>query len=388
MHQFKFDPVRLPPACETLRGEVREFLAREQTAGSFTPAPDAWSSWSVEFSRKCGDAGFIGLTLPREYGGHGRSALEKFVVTEEMLAAGAPVFAHWIADRQSSVQILHHGSERARRDILPRIARGECYFGIGMSEPDSGSDLAAVRTRATRAEGGWSVTGTKIWTSNAHRAHYLLALVRTEAKGEERHKGLTQFIVDLASPGVVARPIYNLYGGHDFNEVSFDGCFVADDMVIGQVGDGWKMVTGELANERAGPDRYLSAYQLLLAAIRESGAAPDARAANDIGRLVAHLTGLRRMSSSIAGMLDRGEQPMVEAALLKDMGTTFEREVPEVVRLLHPLQPMLVGEEGLTGAHGLDAMLGETVLRAPGFTLRGGTREILRGMIAKGLGLR
>lgn len=388
MHQFKFDPVELPPACETLRHEVRAFLAREQAAGSFIPAPDAWSSWSTEFSRRCGDAGFIGLTLPPEYGGHGRSALEKFVVTEEMLAGGAPVFAHWIADRQSSVQILQHGSERARREILPRIARGECYFGIGMSEPDSGSDLAAVRTRATRAEGGWSITGTKIWTSNAHRAHYLLALVRTEAKGEERHQGLTQMIVDLSSPGVNVRPIYNLYGGHDFNEVSFVGCFVPDDMVIGQVGDGWKMVTGELANERAGPDRYLSAYQLLLSAIRESGAQPDSRAANDIGRLVAHLAGLRRMSSSIAGMLDRGEQPVVEAALIKDMGTTFEREIPEVVRLLHPLQPMLVGEAGLTGAHGLDAMLGETVLRAPGFTLRGGTREILRGMIAKGLGLR
>lgn len=388
MHQFKFDPVELPPACETLRHEVRAFLAREQAAGSFIPAPDAWSSWSTEFSRRCGDAGFIGLTLPPEYGGHGRSALEKFVVTEEMLAGGAPVFAHWIADRQSSVQILQHGSERARREILPRIARGECYFGIGMSEPDSGSDLAAVRTRATRAEGGWSITGTKIWTSNAHRAHYLLALVRTEAKGEERHQGLTQLIVDLSSPGVNVRPIYNLYGGHDFNEVSFVGCFVPDDMVIGQVGDGWKMVTGELANERAGPDRYLSAYQLLLSAIRESGAQPDSRAANDIGRLVAHLAGLRRMSSSIAGMLDRGEQPVVEAALIKDMGTTFEREIPEVVRLLHPLQPMLVGEAGLTGAHGLDAMLGETVLRAPGFTLRGGTREILRGMIAKGLGLR
>ncbi|MBC7655904.1 MAG: acyl-CoA dehydrogenase family protein, partial [Frankiaceae bacterium] len=201
MHQFKFDPVQLPPACKALRHEVRAFLAREQAAGSFIPAPDAWSCWSTEFSRKCGDAGFIGLTLPREYGGHGRSALEKFVVTEEMLAGGAPVFAHWIADRQSSVQILQHGSERARREILPRIARGECYFGIGMSEPDSGSDLAAVRTRATRAEGGWSITGTKIWTSNAHRAHYLLALVRTETKSQERHQGLTQFIVDLSRPG-------------------------------------------------------------------------------------------------------------------------------------------------------------------------------------------
>ena len=388
MHQFKFDPVRLPPACDALRAQVREFLASERAAGSFVPAPDAWSAWSPEFSRRCGAAGFIGLTLPPEYGGHGRSALEKFVVTEEMLAAGAPVFAHWVADRQSALQILQHGSERAQREILPRIARGECYFGIGMSEPDSGSDLAAVRTRAVRVDGGWSITGTKIWTSNAHRAHYLLALVRTEAKGEQRHMGLTQFIVDLSQPGVTVRPIHNLYGGHDFNEVAFDGFFVADDGVVGEVGDGWKMVTGELAYERSGPDRYLSAFPLLLAAIDAAGAEPGERAADDIGRLVAHLAGLRRMSSSIAGMLDRGEQPAVEAALLKDMGTTFEREIPEAVRLMLPVEPTFVGEAGLAAGHGLDAVLGDTVLRAPGFTLRGGTREILRGVIARGLGLR
>ena len=382
MHQFKFDPVRLPPACESLRRQVREFLARERAAGSFEPGADSWNEWSPEFSRKCGQAGFIGLVLPREYGGHGRSALEKFVVTEEMLAAGAPVNAHWIADRQSAMQILHHGSERARSEILPRIARGECYFGIGMSEPDSGSDLAAVRTRAQKVDGGWSITGTKIWTSNAHRAHYLLALVRTEARSAERHLGLTQFIVDLAQPGVTVRPIHNLYGGHDFNEVNFDGYFVPDDLVVGEVGEGWRMVTGELAYERSGPDRYLSAYQLLLAGLREAGAEPDERRANDLGRLVAHLVALRRMSSSIAGMLDRGEQPVLEAALLKDLGTGFEREIPETVRLLFPLSPRL------DGAGGIDELLSDTVLRAPGFTIRGGTREILRGMIARGLGLR
>lgn len=382
MHQFKFDPVQLPPECKALRQQVRDFLAREQAAGTFTPTTDAWTSFVPDFSRKCGAAGLVGLTLPRQYGGHERSALEKFVVTEEMLAGGAPVGAHWIADRQSSEQILRHGSERARLEILPRIAAGECYFGIGMSEPDSGSDLAAVRTRATLAEGGWRITGTKIWTSNAHRAHYLLALVRSAPPGEERHAGLTQFIIDLSKPGLQVRPIHNLYGGHDFNEVSFDEYFVGDDMVVGRVGDGWNMVTGELAYERAGPDRFLSTYQLLLAAIRHVGAEPDQRSANEIGRLVAHVAALRRMSSSMAGMLDRGEQPVIEAALLKDMGTTLEREVPEVLRLLIPAEPSLGDATGYAG------LLGRTVLHAPGFTIRGGTREILRGMIARGLGLR
>lgn len=382
MHEFKFEPLQLPPECEALRQQVRDFLAREVAAGSYDPSRCTWTSWDPAFSRKCAAAGLVGLTIPKEYGGQGRTPLEKFVMTEEMLAAGAPVGAHWIADRQSSEQILRHGSERARSTILPRIAAGECYFGIGMSEPDSGSDLAAVRTRGTKVDGGWSITGTKIWTSNAHRAHYLLALVRTEARTEARHAGLTQFVVDLSHPGVAARPIYNVYGHHEFNEVVFDQYFVPDDMVVGTPGEGWKMVTGELAFERAGADRYLSTYQLLLASMREIGSEPDHRSANDLGRLVAHLAGLRRMSMSIAGMLHAGRQPAVEAALLKDMGTTFEREIPEVFRLLIACEPSF--SEG--GSY--PELLGQQVLRAPGFTLRGGTREILRGMIARGLGLR
>jgi alkylation response protein AidB-like acyl-CoA dehydrogenase len=382
MHEFRFEPVRLPAAAEDLRREVRAFLAQEQARGAFTPSRNSWSSFDPEFSRRCGERGFIGMRWPKSYGGHERSALERYVVTEEMLAGGAPVGAHWVADRQSGHQILRHGSERARQQILPRIAAGICYFAIGMSEPDSGSDLAAVRTRATRAAGGWRINGTKVWTSNAHRAHYMITLARSAPKDEDRHAGLTQFIVDLGQPGVSVRPIHNLYGGHDFNQVVYDEYFVADDMVIGEVGSGWKMVTGELAFERSGPDRFLSTYQLLLASIRALGPQPDDRAANEIGRFVSHLATLRRMSVSIAGMLDRGAQPIVEAALVKDLGTGFEREIPETFRQLIPTEPTL--GEGESYAE----LLGMTILRAPGFTIRGGTREILRGMIARGLGLR
>ncbi len=382
MHQFRFDPVRLPPEADALRREVREFIAGEAGGGAFTPSRNSWSTFDADFSRKCGQRGLIGLVWPKQYGGHGRSALERYVVTEEMLAGGAPVGAHWIADRQSGHQILRNGSERAKATILPRIAAGECFFGIGMSEPDSGSDLAAVRSRATRAEGGWKLSGTKVWTSNAHRSHYLIALVRTAPKEEDRHAGLTQFIVDLAHPGVTVRPIYNLYGGHDFNEVVFDDYFVADDMVMGGVGMGWKMVTGELAFERSGPDRFLSTFQLLRQSIDAIGPEPDARAANEIGRFVAHLATLRRMSISVAGMLQQGAQPNVEAAIVKDIGTTFEREIPEVFRQLIPTEPTL--GRGAT----YPELLGMTMLRAPGFTIRGGTREILRGIIARGLGLR
>jgi alkylation response protein AidB-like acyl-CoA dehydrogenase len=382
MHEFRFEPVQMPAGAETLRGEVRAFIAAEIASGTFTPRRNSWSTFDQKFSRKCGERGYIGMRWPKAYGGRERSALERYVVTEEMLAGGAPVGAHWIADRQSGHQILRYGSDSAKRTILPKIAAGECFFSIGMSEPDSGSDLAAARTRATRVEGGWNISGTKVWTSNAHRTHYLIALARTAPKEEDRHAGMTQFIVDLSHPGVTVRPIYNLYGGHDFNEVVFDDYFAADDMVLGGVGMGWKMVTGELAFERSGPDRFLSTYQLLLESIRAIGANPDARSANEIGRFVAHLATLRRMSTSVAGMLERGEQPTVEAALVKDVGTTFEREVPETFRQLISTEPTL-GE-----GESYPELLGMTILRAPGFTIRGGTREILRGMIARGLGLR
>lgn len=382
MQDFRFDPVQMPPGVDALRQEVRAFIAEEVAAGSFTPKRNSWSSFDADFSRKCGERGFIGMTWPTQYGGGEKTALERYVMTEEMLAGGAPVGAHWVADRQSGHQILRHGSERAKQLILPKITAGLCFFGIGMSEPDSGSDLAAVRTRAVKADGGWRIHGTKVWTSSAHRANYLIALVRTSAKEENRHAGLTQFIIDMAEPGVTVRPIYNLYGGHDFNEVVFENYFVPDDMVVGEVDGGWKMVTGELAFERSGPDRFLSTYQLLAESIRMLGSEPDDRAANEIGRFVAHLATLRRMSTSVAGMLHRGQQPLVEAALVKDIGTTFEREIPEVFRHLIPTEPTMGNGDSYA------ELLGMTVLRAPGFTIRGGTREILRGMIAKGLGLR
>jgi alkylation response protein AidB-like acyl-CoA dehydrogenase len=383
MQAFRFDAPQLPPEALDARRRVREFLAQEGHAGRYVPHRCSWSTFDPEFSRRAGAAGFIGVTWPKQYGGQALSSLVRFVVTEEMLAAGAPCGAHWIADRQSGPQILRYGSERARSEIVPRIVRGECFFGIGMSEPDSGSDLAAVRTRAVKTDGGWVINGSKIWTSQAHRVHYLIALVRTGDPGEDRHHGLTQFIIDLARPGVTVRPIHNLSGGHEFNEVFFKDCFVPDDMMVGAEGQGWAMVTGELAFERSGPDRFLSDYRLLAALIDRVGKQPDARAAVEIGRLVAHLAALLRMSTAVAGMLDQGRTPNVEAALVKDVGTAFEREVPEVARRLVPVQASLDDH-----ADRFAETLAHVLLHAPSFTLRGGTREILRGIIARGLGLR
>lgn len=382
MPMFRFSNLRMPPEAETVRRQVREFLEEERLSGRFASHTSTWSTFDPEFSRRAAKAGFVGMTFPKRYGGGERTNLERFVVTEEMLAAGAPSGAHWIADRQSGPQILKHGSERARQLILPRIAAGECYFGIGMSEPDSGSDLAAVRTKATKVDGGWVIDGSKIWTSNAHRVHYLIVLARTEPPSENRHAGLTQFVVNTTDPGIEIRPIHNLAGGHEFNEVFFKDHFVADDMLVGKPGEGWARVTGELAFERAGPDRFMSDIRLLVELVDKIGSSPTERQAVEVGRCVTHLVALRRMSASIAVQLEGEEKPITEAALVKDVGTAFERELPELVRRLVPVEASLDDQDTFSQS------LAHTLLHAPSFTLRGGTPEILRGMIARGLGLR
>jgi alkylation response protein AidB-like acyl-CoA dehydrogenase len=382
MATFHFDLCELPPETETLRAEVREFL--RETLGESGPLRRAgsWGGFDREFSRKMGARGWIGMTWPKQYGGHERSALERYVVTEEMLAAGAPVGAHFVADRQSGPLLLRYGTEEQRQRFLPRIVRGELAFAIGMSEPDSGSDLASIRTRAERVDGGYKVNGTKVWTSNAHKSDYMIALFRTQTVPDKKHQGLTQFLVDLKSPGLAIRPIIDLTGRHSFNMLIIEDLFVPEDMRVGEEGNGWAQVGAELALERSGPERYLSSFALLGELIRDAAKDPSERAAVTIGRLVAHLATLRQMSVSVAGMLHAGLNPNLEAAVVKDLGTTFEQEIPEVVHALAGLEPTV--EQGSE----LQQVLGYVMQTAPSFSLRGGTREVLRGIIARGLGLR
>src|SRR6476659_6592803 len=393
-------PVRpLPAGAAELRSQVRGFLSAERTAGRFVPACDAWlSGWDESFSRRLAERGWVGMTISPEYGGHGRSALERYIVVEELLAAGAPVAAHWISDRQVGPNLLRYGSEPLKRRYLPAIAQGTCYFAIGLSEPDAGSDLAAVRTTGTRADGGWTVSGTKIWTSGAHRAHALIALLRTgPPDGRQRHVGLSQLLIELEQPGVTIRPIISMTGEHHFNEVVFDGVFVPDEQVVGTIGEGWAQVTSELAYERSGPERLLSTFVLLdtlvgeLAARSGSGSGDSgsgdsgsgdsgsgdsgagAADAGAVGRVLSRLWACRQMSLAVAGALAAGEAPEIAAALVKDVGTRLESEIIEVARMLTATEP---DPEGA----GMARLLAQAVLHAPGFTLRGGTNEILRGI--------
>ncbi|EKF21160.1 acyl-CoA dehydrogenase, N-terminal domain protein [Mycolicibacterium hassiacum DSM 44199] len=366
-----------------LRTAIREFLRKDRAEFGWRPAVDSWlGRWDEAFSARLGAAGFLGMIIPREYGGQGKSHLHRYVVTEELLAQGAPVAAHWVADRQVAPGLLAFGTEEQRQRLLPRIAAGKLFSAIGMSEHGAGSDLAAVQTKATRTDGGWLLNGTKVWTSGAHLAHQSVVLARTSPPDpKNRHAGFSQFIVPLNAEGVRIDPIRLLDGEHHFNEVTFEDVFVPDADVLGEIGNGWHQVTSELSFERSGPERLLSTAPLITAAIRvlSSGPRPDDRTAEQIGDLLARLISLRQLSVWVARTLTEEKDAANQAALVKDLGTRFEQDSVEVIADLLDTVPRTAE---------LDELLVTARLHKPVFTLRGGTNEVLRGVVARGMGLR
>jgi len=382
---INFDPLRLPPETRALREEVRAFIAEEVAAGTFQPAKGLdGESFNREFSRKVGARGWIGMTWPKKYGGHERSFLDRYVVTEEFRSVTAPTWAHFVADRQSGPVIMKYAPEELKLEILPRICKGELAFCIGMSEPGSGSDLFAASSKAERLNDGWKLNGTKIWTSNAHQSDYMIGLFRTSpATKENRRHGLTQFLINMKWDGITTNPIYQMTGRHDFNEVVFENVHVPDTHLLGEVDGAWKQATAELAYERSGPERFLETLYVLTALIKLLGEKPETREAEGIGRLVAQLHALRRMSVSVAGMLEQGKEPVLEASIVKDVGTLWEQQIPARARELAAF-----AERTSANNPDFDEIVEFASLQAPKFTIQGGTTEILRGIIARGLGLR
>jgi len=379
-----FKLAHLPEEDEHLRQEIRVFVKTHTQHMSAFDRARSWMGFDAEFSQQLAQQGWLGLTLPEKYGGANKGFYTRYVVSEELLGAGAPVSAHWIADRQSGPLILRYGSEPQREYYLPKICRAEAFFCIGMSEPDSGSDLASIRSRAIKTDTGWLLNGSKIWTTNAHRSHYMIALVRTSGTPEDKHKGLSQFIIDLAAPGVTVRPIRDLVGDEHFSEVFFTNVQLDEQALIGAEGAGWEQVNAELAFERSGPERLYSSMALVECFIQECRSqgwdSPAIRAT--AGAIMARLAVLRMMSLSVTGKLAKGEHPALEATLVKDYGTTLEQDIPKMIEICLGECPDYQPSIELVNTLSFVGQI------CPSYSLRGGTREILRGIIARGLGLR
>ena len=378
------DHVNEPTSLDEFRREIRAFLETELQDMPAHERARSWMGTDVAFSRQLAKRGWLGLTIPQSHGGAGKDFFSRFVLSEELLVAGAPVAAHWIADRQSAPLIMRYGTPEQQAFYVPKVCRGEAFFCIGMSEPNSGSDLASIRTKAERNEHGWLLNGSKIWTTNAHHCHYMIALVRTSGQSSDRQQGLSQLIVDLSTPGVTVRPIKDMAGDAHFNEVFFENVQLDLDTLIGTEGQGWEQVNAELAYERSGPERIYSSMALLNAWASElrAHAYQGADAQILLGRLLSELSVLRGMSLAVTEQLVGGASPAVEASVVKDYGTDFEQKVIREIG-------------GWLGAHPEFPVSGDLLqtlayLEQMGvtFSLRGGTREILRGIIARGLALR
>ena len=380
---MRFTPTELTADELALQSEVRAFLAEELPPGSHEPGLGMSAAHDPAFSKKMAERGWVGMALPKEWGGSNRKAVDRFIVVEEMLRWGAPVGYHWVADRQTGNVILKFGTEEQKARFLPKICAGELGFSIGMSEPDSGSDLASVTTKAERDSGGWIVNGTKIWTSNAHTNDWFICLLRTQPLDEvgSKREGLSQFLIDLHdTPGLELGPIPFLNGEHHFNEVSFHDVFVPDENVVGTPGMGWNQNTTEMAYERGGPDRWLSVFSTVEQLLREvQGTDLDDRTVELFGELAARWWGIRNLSLSVSRLIDAGEAPSVESALVKEMGTRFEIE--SIERLVE----LVDTELSLESSSLFERLLAQCVLTGPGNTIRGGTIEILRSVASKGL---
>lgn len=358
-----------------IRAEVNNFLGDHPV----TSRCDSWMRcFDPDFSRALGERGWLGMTIPPQYGGQDCSYLERFVVTEELLRVGAPVAAHWIADRQIAPMLMKFGTETLRSELLPGICRGEVYFSIAISESDAGSDVAAVSMRAERRGDEWVLNGRKMWTTGAHVAHYVFVLARS-SRGSGPYTGLTQFVVPMDAPGLTVRPIEDLSGEAHFNELHFENVVVNTDMVVGDIDGAWVQILAQLDYERTGPERVLSTYPFFEALSRWAGQSPNQSVFQVIGRLAAWYACLRSLSRSAAVAIDAGQLSAPLAATVKLLGTHLEQIVSEAASVMRSeIDPDQESDS-------LMALAAQAQLYAPTFTLRGGTSEILRTIIARRL---
>ncbi len=374
---------------EKLRQEVSQFLEEELKKGSFDVRCDAWmGGYAPEFSRKLGERGWIGLCWPKDCYGQGKSYMDRMVLTEELLHYGAPAAAHWFADRQMGPSIIRHGSDEQKEYFLPRIARGEIVFGIGMSEPEAGCDLASLRTKALEDGDSYVINGQKVWTSGAHHIDYLYLIARTDPD-EPRHKGISEFIVDMHLPGIDVRPLIDMTGGHHYNEVFLDSVRVPKSSLVGGINRGWYQIAEQLDYERSGVERLMTNYPLYQDLIEYAkqtkyGGKPLAEqptVRHKLADLTVKYEVGRLLTYRVAWVLDQGRLPTTEAAMAKTFCTAFEQHLAHMATQLPGLYGQLrQGSKWIPPAFRESAA--ESYLFSPGYTIQGGTSEILRNIIA------
>jgi len=377
------------PEQARLRAEVREFVSADPAVRARAFPEDGWiAGFDPEFSKRLAARGWLGMTWPKQYGGRERSYLDRLIVTEELLLAGAPVAAHWFGDRQIGPALLAHGTPEQKAELVPRIARAEISFCIGMSEPDAGSDLAALHTRADLDGDEFVIRGQKIWTSFASHADYCYLVARTNGDAA-RHKGISELLVPMSAPGITVRPIKDMIGESHFGELFFDEVRVPRSALIGKLDHGFYQIMQQLDFERSGIERLISNAPLWRDAKRLAAerclTRRDPALREQIAEVEIALRAGRGLIYRVAEMLSAGRVPNHEAAVAKTFCTTLEQRIADLVSRIAGGAGTLEGGDPRAALAGRAA---RSLLYAPAYTIQGGTNNVLRNIIAtRGLGL-
>jgi alkylation response protein AidB-like acyl-CoA dehydrogenase len=327
---------------------------------------DSWiTGFSKEFSLDLGARRWIGLTWPTEFGGAGRPPIERMVISEELIAAGAPISASWFADRQIGPSLIAFGTSDQQRRFLPGILSGRDTWCIGMSEPGAGSDLASVATRADRDGADYLINGQKIWTSGAALSDYCYLICRT-SRDSQPHRGVSEIVVPLATPGIEIRPITDLIGNRHFCEVFYRDVRVPAANLVGTEGGAFKQSMRQLEHERGGIDRLVSnlrSYRLA----RQEADVTDPLLRQEIAALeTGYRIGRLLVTKEVVGQALPGF-----SAATKVFCTEHEQRVAAFVGRVLGAQATVAGD------------LTSEVCYAPGYTIMGGTSNILRNVLAE-----
>jgi alkylation response protein AidB-like acyl-CoA dehydrogenase len=321
------------------REEVREWMAREVRRPWIDeirrPENDENRLVEVrrEFQRRLNDAGYLGLDWPVEYGGRGRSPIYRVILQEELARADAPPLPNFIGLQMLAPALIHHGNDAQRRRFIPRILSADEIWCQGFSEPDAGSDLASLRTRAEPDGADYRLTGQKVWTTMGPWADWGFFLARTDP--EDRYGGITYFLIEMDQPGVEVRPLRQLTGDAEFGEVFLEGALARAEHVVGKPGQGWSIANTSLSYERGvyeiecavRNDRYLGD---LIRDTRESGAIERTDVRESLGRLIVENEVVRAAASRILATLEAGGIPEHEASIQKVNWSELERRLGEV----------------------------------------------------------
>ncbi len=330
---------------------------------------DSWIvGSSPPFAAELARRGWLGMTWPVEAGGHGRSALERFAVYETLIARGAPVASSWFADRQIGPTLLQYGTPEQQRRHLPTIVDGTSAWCIGMSEPDAGSDVAALRTRAVRHGDEWVVDGQKVWTSGAAVADWCYLIARTDPDAPP-HAGLSEFLVDMHSPGIRVEPITDATGNRHFCEVFFEEVRVPSANLVGTENGSFRQVMRQMEHERGGIDRLVSnraLYEHCLATWAD-------RADPLVRQEIAALESGYRIGRHLVLREVLGQAPAGFSAATKTFCTEFEQRVAAFCARVAGPDALLWGR------------VARNICYAPGYTIMGGTTQILRNILGERL---